>query len=310
MPLLAMAKPSLAQLQASIKVIVPFSAGGTTDLVGRIVSEALSKVLDTPVVVQNKAGAGGAIGMGELAKAAPDGLTLGIANLSTQVAIPVAYKKPPYNPASDFTYIGELALAPAVLLVRSSLPVNNMAEFIRYARARPGQLSYGSPGIGSAGHFGAEIFKVSTRTFIVHIPYRGGAGLVNDLVAGHLDMGFDQVATALPHVRAGRLRALAVTWPARLPELPEVPTFAEVSLPDNNGPTWFGLVGPARMAQGLRDKLNASVNRILETPHVRQRMEPVGLYPSASSPDQFASRVASDIVALRRIARGARISLD
>ena len=231
-------------------------------------------------------------------------------NLSTHAAIPVAYRRPPYNTASDFTYISELALAPAVLLVRSSLPVSNMAEFIGYARARPGQLSYGSPGTGSAGHFAAEIFKASTGTFIVHVPYRGGAAMINDLIGGHLEMGFDQVASALPHIRSGHLRALAVTWPARLPELPKIPTFAEVSLPDNNGPTWFGLVGPAGMPEVLRDKLNASVRRVLDAPEVRQRMEPVGLYPSASSPDQFASRVARDIVLLRQIARGADISLD
>jgi len=301
--------PGLAQVVVT-KIIVPFPAAGATDIVGRIFSEALSRELDAPVVVVNKAGAGGAIGMRELVSSAPDGLTLAIATASTHAAIPATYKNPPYDVARDFTYISELARSPGVMVVRPSLPATNMAEFIRYARENPGKLSYGSPGVGSAGQFSAEIFKASTRTFMVHVPYTGGAAMMNELLGGHIDMALDNVVSALPHIRVGRLRALAVTWPKRLPMLPEVPTFEELSLPSNNRPAWFGLVGPAGVSPAVISTLNAAVKRVLDTAGVRERLELAGVFPTASTPGQFAQYVASETDLFRRTARSVNITLD
>lgn len=215
------------------------------------------------MVVDNRAGAGGSIGMTEVARAAGDGLTLGLATLSTHGVNPAVYRKLPYDALKDFAPVAQLVMAPGVLVVSPTVQVTDFASFVRLLKSKPGQVSYASAGNGTIGHMWAELFKSSTGTFMVHIPYRGAAAAMTDVMSGQVGAYFDQVASSLPHIKSGRLRALAVSWPSRLPMLPDVPTFAEVSLASNNAPSWFGLVAPAAMAPALVQKTHAAVARVL-----------------------------------------------
>lgn len=309
LPLAACAPAAFAQPKAT-RLIVPFPPAGATDVVGRIVAEALAKDLGSPFVVENRAGAGGSLGMGELVRAAPDGATLGIATISTHAVNPVAYKNLPYKPEKDFTYVSELARAPSVLVVNPNVPARTLDELVKFAKKNPGKLTWGSPGIGSGGHMSAEIFKSSTGTFILHVPYRGAAGVITDLIGGQVDMATDQVASALPHIQAGRLRPLAVTWGSRLPMLPDVPTFGELGYFASNDASWFGLVGPAGIKPEVVRNLNAAVKRILAQPDLKARMEKLGVYPSWSQPEELAARVNKEIERMARTAKFAKIALD
>lgn len=301
---------SAVRADAPVRLIVPFPAGGATDVVGRILAEHLTKELGTPVVVENRAGAGGSLGMAELVKAAPDGQTLAVATISTHAVNPVAYKNLPYRPEKDFSYIAEVARAPSALVVHPGVPAKTLDEFIRHAKKNPGKLSYGSPGIGSGGHIVGEIFKSTTGTFILHVPYRGSAGVITDLIGGQIDMAIDQVASALPHIQAGRLRALAVSWGSRLPMLPEVPTFGELGYFANNDPSWFGIVGPAGLRPEVVRRLNAAVKATVAQPTVKARMEKLGVYASWSQPEEFAARAARDLDRMSRTARFAKLTLE
>ncbi|MBI2769848.1 MAG: tripartite tricarboxylate transporter substrate binding protein [Burkholderiales bacterium] len=309
LPLLGTAPLAWAQGR-STRLIVPFPPAGATDVVGRVVAEALARELGSPVVVDNRSGAGGSLGTAELVKAAPDGNTLAIATVSTHAVNPVAYRNLSYKPERDFTYVSELARAPGVMVVNPAVPARTLEEFVRYAKKNPGRLTYGSAGIGSAGHIVTEIFKSSTGTFMLHVPYRGASGVITDLLGGQLDMCFDQVASALPHIQSGRLRALAVSWNARLPMLPDVPTFGELGYFANNNASWFGLVGPANMKPETTRSLNAAVKRVLAQPEVKNRFEKLGLYASWSGPEEFAATVNKEVLNMGRTARIAKISLD
>jgi tripartite-type tricarboxylate transporter receptor subunit TctC len=295
---------------APLKLIVPFPPGGATDIVARLLAPVLSKELNQTVVVDNRSGAGGSLGMTELARSAPDGLTIGLATVSTHGVNPVVYKRLPYDALRDFTPIGELVRAPGVLVVNPALPIKNFAEFLAYARANPGKLTYGTPGIGSAGHMAGERLKSTAKLHLVHIPYRGAGGVVVDLIGGNVDLGFDQVASALPHIRTGRLRALVISWPERLPQLPDVPTYAEVGLPSNNESSWFGLLGPARLPPAIVSKLNTSVLNALKQPDVRAQCEKLGLYATGSTPQAFGALIRTTIEQMRETARFAKVSLD
>ena len=301
----------LSQAQTHvIRLIVPFPPAGATDVVGRVIAEALGRELNTTVVVDNRAGAGGSIGTSELAKAAPDGYTLGIATVSTHAVNPVAYRNLPYKPDRDFTYVSELARAPGVMVVNPSVPAYTLDEFVKLAKKKPGLLTYGSAGIGSAGHMVGEIFKSTTNTFILHVPYRGAAGVVTDLLAGQLDMCFDQVASALPHIKSGRMRPLTVSWHERLPMLPTVPTFGELGYFANNSSSWFGLVGPAGLKPETTSRLNAALKRTLTLADVKTKLERLGLYAKWSAPEDFAMTARKDMDSMARTARIAKIALD
>ncbi|WP_374668355.1 tripartite tricarboxylate transporter substrate binding protein BugE [Ramlibacter sp.] len=293
-----------------LRLVVPFPPGGATDITARAVSEGLARQLGVPVVVENRAGAGGSLGMAEVARAAADGTTLGVATLSTHGVNPAVYQKLPYDPLKDFVPVTELVKAPGVLVVNPALPVTNVSELVRHLKANPGRVSYASPGNGTIGHMWAELFKSTTGTFMLHIPYRGAGPALQDLLGGQVGVYFDQVASSLPHIQAGRLRALAVSWSQRLDVLPQVPTYAEAALFANNDPSWFGLVAPAGTPSATVARLQAAVAQTLKEPAVRARLTAQGLYPSGSLPDEFGALLRKEIDKMRRISRFANIRLD
>jgi len=294
-----------------IRLVVPFPPGGATDITARVLSEPLAQILQQPVVVDNRAGAGGSIGMAEVARSAPDGLTFGVATLSTHGVNPAVYQKLPYDPIKGFVAVTELVKAPGVIVINpKELPVANFAELVKYLKANPGKVSYASPGNGTIGHMWGELFKSSTGTSMVHIPYRGAGPAVNDVLAGQVSVYFDQVASSLPHVKSGKLRALAVSWPSRLDVLPDVPTYAELGYPANNDPSWFGLVAPAGTPAPIVLRMQQAVATALKDASVRERLALQGLYGSGNTPAEFEKQLASEIEKMKKVAAFARIRLD
>ena len=303
-------RSSWAQSAKPLRLVVPFPPGGATDITARVMAEPLSRALGQPVIVENRAGAGGSIGMSEVAKAAPDGLTLGVATLSTHGVNPSVYKKLPYDPIKDFVPVTELVKAPGVLVVNAALPVTNYAELIKYLKANPGKVTFASPGNGTIGHMWGELFKSTTNTFMVHIPYRGAGPALNDVIAGQVNVYFDQVASSLPFIQSGKLRAIAVSWSKRLDVLPNVPTYGELALFSNNDPSWFGLVAPAATPAATVKRMHEAVVAALKEPAIRDKLAAQGLFASGTSPENFAEQVKNEIDKMQRIARFAKISLD
>jgi tripartite-type tricarboxylate transporter receptor subunit TctC len=303
--------PGLALAQTkTLRLVVPFPPGGATDVTARTLSEPLSKLLGLQVIVENRAGAGGSIGMSEVAKSAPDGMTLGVATLSTHGVNPAVYKALLYDPIKSFTPVSEIVKAPGVLLINDKLPVKNFADFIAYLKANPGKVTYASPGNGTIGHMWGELFKSSTNTDMVHVPYRGAGPALIDLLSGQVDASFDQVTTPLQHIRSGKIRALAVSWPQRLSELPEVPTFAELGLASNNDPSWFGLVAPAGTPPTVVKRIQMAVAKALQDPAVRERLAKQGLFASGSTPEEFAAQINKEVDKMKRISKFANITLN
>ena len=299
-----------AQQSKPLRLVVPFPPGGATDITARIMAEPMSRAPGQSVIVENRAGAGGSIGMAEVAKAAPDGFTLGVATLSTHGVNPSVYKKLPHDPIKDFAAVSELVKAPGVLVVNAALPVANFAELIKYLKANPGKVTFASPGNGTIGHMWGELFKSTTNTFMVHIPYRGAGPALNDVVAGQVNVYFDQVASSLPFIQSGKLRAIAVSWGKRLDLLPNVPTYGELALFSNNDPSWFGLVAPAGTPAATVQRMNDAVVKSLKEPAVRDKLAALGLFVTGTSADDFANQVRKEIDKMQRIAKFAKISLD
>ena len=293
-----------------LRIVVPFPPGGATDITARVLTEPLGRLLQQPVIVDNRSGAGGSIGMSEVARSAADGSTIGMATLSTHGVNPAVYKKLPYDPIKDFTPITEVVKAPGVLVVNPSVPAENFEAFVRYLKANPGKVTYASPGNGTIGHMWAELFKISTGTSMVHIPYRGAGPALSDVIGGQVGVYFDQVASSLSHIQGGKLRALAVSWNERLRVLPQVPTYAELSLPSNNDPSWFGLVAPAGTAAPMVNRLQEAVAKALLEPAVRAQLAAQGLFPSGSPPETFGAQIRREIQKMQRISGDAHINLD
>ncbi|CAN7654456.1 MULTISPECIES: tripartite tricarboxylate transporter substrate binding protein BugE [unclassified Acidovorax] len=302
---------SLAQEGKPLRLVVPFPPGGATDITARSLQESLARILKQPVVLDNRGGAGGSIGMAEVARAPADGLTIGVATLSTHGVNPAVYSKLPYHPTKDFVGVTEIVKAPGVIVINPAvLPVKDFAELVKYLKANPGKVSYATPGNGTIGHMWGELFKSSTGTSMVHIPYRGAGPAVNDVLAGQVAVYFDQVASSLPHVKSGKLKALAVSWPERLDVLPEVPTYAELGYKQANEPSWFGLVAPAATPAAAVDRIQQAVAQALKEPAVRERLAGQGLYPSGTTPKDFTAQIASEIDKMKRVAAYAKIALD
>ena len=293
-----------------IRLIVPFPPGGTTDIVGRLFADKLGQELGQTIVIENKAGAGGSIGSAQVANSAPDGYTLGIATVSTHGINPAIYHNLSFDAEKDFTPISNLAAVPNVMSINPKVPAKNMSEFIALAKKEPGKLSYASAGNGSVSHMMGELFKMSSGTDLMHVPYRGVGPALNDTLAGQVDVLYDNLPSSLPHIQAGKLIALAVAAPKRVAALPDVPTFAEVGLTPVNDSSWFGLVGPANLPKPVLEKLHAAVVKASADPAVVQRLEGLGASPVANTPEEYAQQISAEITKNKRIAKEANVKID
>ena len=282
--------PALAQAYPGkpIRMIIPFPPGGATDILGRVLAQKLGNQLGQSVVVENRPGAGGAIGSEMTAKAAPDGYTIQMATVSTHSIGPALNPKTPYNVKRDFAPVIHLADSTNVLIVSPSLPVNNLKELIAYAKANPGKLNFSSSGNGTIVHMTGEMFKMETGTFIVHIPYKGTALAIPDLIAGQISLMFDNMASALPHVKSGKVKTLAVTQLKRSTLLPEVPTMDEAGLKGFESNTYFGVFAPAGTPAAIVQRLNAEINKALQAADFRERLAANGAEAVGGTPEQFA----------------------
>jgi tripartite-type tricarboxylate transporter receptor subunit TctC len=298
-----------------VRIIVPFPPGGTTDIVARAIGVELQRMWQQPVVIENRAGAGGNIGADAVAKSAPDGYTLLMGTVGThainQALFAQSGSKMPFDPAKDFAPITLVAGVPNVMVINPKLPVNSVEEFIAYAKARPGQLNMASSGNGTSIHLTGELFKTVTGTYMVHFPYRGSAPAVTDLIAGNMNVMFDNLPSALPHIKSGRLKALAVTSRTRSPALPNVPTVEEAAgLKGFDASSWFGLFAPAGTPRPIVDKVQADVARALSQPEVRERFVGQGADPGGNTPDQFAAFIRAETDKWTRVVKFSNAKVD
>ena len=293
----------------SIRLIVPFPAGGATDILARALSQKLGEKIGQTVVVENRPGAGGTIGADAASKSVADGYTLLLATSSTHSIGPAINPKIPYNAEADFTPIAYVASSPNIVVVPNTLPVKTMRELIDYARKNPGKLNYASSGNGTIVHLTTEYFKAQSDTYILHIPYRGTALAIPDLVSGKVDVLFDSFVTGMPHVKDGKLRALAVTSAKRSALAPDMPTVAEV-LPGFESVTWFGVYGPKNMPADLTTKVNQAVNAALADADVKERFARLGAEPAGGTPQAFAAMVKADNAKWKKIIADRKISVE
>jgi tripartite-type tricarboxylate transporter receptor subunit TctC len=291
-------------------LIVPFPPGGPLDAIGRAIAQKLTEAWGQGVVVENKPGAGGNIGADYVAKSAPDGYTVVMGALSTHAVNPSLYAKMPYDAQKDFAPITLVAVTPNVLVVNPSLPVHSVKELIEYAKANPGKLSFGSGSNGSAGHLAGELFKVDTGTDMVHVPYKGAAPAMQALLAGDTQLMFDNLASAMAQVKAGKLRALAVTTAQRSKLAPDLPTMAEAGVPGFDISTWFGLLAPAGTPPAVIEKWNVDVTKILSAPEMRERLAAQGAEAAPDSPTEFARFIARELAKYAPIVKASGATVD
>jgi len=280
---------------APITVVVPMAAGGPTDTAARAIQQAMGEALGQSVVIENKAGAAGLIAMNAVRRAAPDGYTLGVASATTHAIAPNIYTEAPYDSVKDFSFIGGLINAPGVLVVEQSMAPNcEMKAFLEKVKASPEKYSYGSAGVGALSHLNGARFLDATGTSMLHVPYRGLSNAMNDLYAGQIHAVFDNVSSAMTHIKNGKVCALAVQAPKRLDSLPDVPTYAELGLEELNKPTWYGLVAPAGMPKERVEALNKALNKALASAEVTALYERQGVEADTGTADDFAKKVASE----------------
>jgi tripartite-type tricarboxylate transporter receptor subunit TctC len=294
----------------TVKLVVPFPAGGPLDATGRTIAQKLTEAWGQSVIVENKPGAGGNIGAEYVAKSAPDGYTVVMGALSTHAVNPSLYPKMPFDAQKDFAPITLVAVTPNVLVVNPSLPVHSVKELIAYAKANPGKLSFGSGSIGSAGHLAGELFKVDAGVDMVHVPYKGAAPAMQGLLAGDTQLMFDNLASAMSQVKGGKLRALAVTTAERSKLVPELPTMAEAGVPGFDISTWYGLLAPAGTPPDVIAKWNADVTKILSAPEMRERLAAQGAEAAPDSPADFAKFIASELVKYAKIVKASGAKVD
>jgi tripartite-type tricarboxylate transporter receptor subunit TctC len=296
--------------QRVVKLQVPFAAGGTTDILARVIAEPLGKSIGQPVIVENKAGGGGIVGASETAKATPDGYSLGIATVSTTAANPAINPKIPYNPLTDFTPIINIAATPNVIAIHPSFPARDYNGFVAELRGKPGRYSFASSGAGGIGHLQTELWKSLTGVFITHIPYRGAGPALNDAVAGQVPIIFDNLPSAFPFIRSGKLIPIVVAAPQRLPQLPNVPTFNEVGLEAVNRMAFYGIYGPKNLPKDVVEKISAGVRKALAEAPVRKRIEDTGSLVVGNSPEQFAAQIKNEYEVYRRVVQEQKLTLD
>lgn len=292
-----------------IKLVVPFPAGGATDLVSRVVAQQLGAELGQSVVVENRAGAAGVIGSEAVARAAPDGYTILIATSSTHTIGPLLNPKMPYSPTKDFTPIMYLASSPQVVVVPLSSPATTMPELIAYIKKNPGKLNFGSAGTGGIPHLSAERFLAMTDSKMTHVPYKGTALAMPDLMAGRLDMMFDSISVSLPHIRDGKVRALAVTSPQPSSVAPTIPALSTF-VPGYESLTWFGVFGPAGMKDPVLSTLNAALNKSLKDPKVLAQLAKLGFEPGGGSSADFAKKMAEESAVWQKVITDGNITIE
>ncbi|OGA45416.1 MAG: hypothetical protein A3G24_23065 [Betaproteobacteria bacterium RIFCSPLOWO2_12_FULL_62_13] len=305
----ALAQEKSAYPNRPIRYILPYAVGGGVDILGRIVAQRLSERLGQQVVADNRPGASAIIGSELLARSAPDGYTIMTANIA-HGANPYLRKKLPYDTIKDFAPVTLMALLPNLLVIHPSVPARSVKEFIALAKAKPGQLSYGTAGAGSANHLAMELFKVSTGTDIVHVPYKGGGPAVIDLVGGQIQAIFLTIPPAFPHVKAGRLVALGVSSNKRSSALPDVPTAMEAGVPGYEVYEWQGIVAPAGTPAGIIQRLNAEINEVLRLPDVRERISGLGAEVKGGTPAEFAEFIRKELRLWEKVVRQAKLRAD
>jgi tripartite-type tricarboxylate transporter receptor subunit TctC len=312
--LLLVCAASLVQAQAwpsrPIKYIVPFAPGGTTDILARMVAPKLSEALGQPVVVENRPGQAGSLGAAELARAAPDGHTIGGGTISSHAINVSLYSKLPYDPLKDFSPITMLATLPNMLVVHPSIPANSVQELVAFLKANPNRHSFGSAGNGTSQHMSGELFKTMTGVQMQHIPYKGSGPMIPDLLAGTLSMSFENITTAYPPVKAGRLKALAVTSARRSFVAPEVPTMAEAGLAGYDISSWQALFAPAGVPKPIVDRLYGETAKALTSPEVAKRLQELGLDAGGITPEELAALIRTEIPKLGKVVRESGAKVD
>jgi len=310
--LAASLSPALAQNYPTktIRMIVPFPPGGTTDILARVAGQKITEAFGQQVIIDNRPGAGGNIGTELVAKAAPDGYTLLTDPGSTLTINPSLFAKLSYDVLKDFAPVTIIAAVPNLLVVHPSLPVKSVKELITLAKARPGQLNYASTGAGQSTHLSMELFKTMAGINVVHIPYKGSSPALVDLLGGQVSLMFDNMPSSLPHVKAGKLRALAVSTLKRSPAMPQLPTVAESGLPGFEVSVWFGVLAPAGTPREIVNKLNGAIVRSLQSPDVHERLAGQGAEPIGNTPEQFTAQMQRDLVKWAKVVRDSGAKLD
>ena len=293
-----------------VRIVAPFGAGSTIDIIGRIIAPKLHEALGQPVIVENRAGAGGAIGMDAVAKAAPDGHTLVIGALGPLAMNPILYPKTPFDPVKDFAAISLLATGPVVIAVHPSIPARTIQELVGLAKKRPGALNFGSPGVGTSPHLTGELFKLITGTDIVHVPYKGNAEAITDLIGGQVSIVFTGVPPVVPLAKAGKVRLLATTGKARMANLPDVPTIREAGVTGADVLIWYGVVAPAATPKDVVARLNREIVKVMSLPDVRDKFLQQSVDPASSSADEFAQLIRDEVARWGKVIRAAGIKLE
>ncbi len=307
----AAALPALAEFpDRPLKIVVPYPPGGTTDLLARAIAPRLGERLHQTVIVENRAGAGGVIGAQAVAKSPGDGYTLLFGTIATHGILPVLQKPAPYDALKDFAPVTLVAITPNVLVANPLLPVKNLAELLALARARPGTINFGSTSQGGSPHMSGELMKSMAQLDIVHVPYKGGGPMLIDLMGGQIQVGFDNLPSSINHIRAGKIRALAVTTAKRWPGAPEIPTMAEAGIPGYEASAWFGLLAPASTPKAVVDLLQKNITAILRLPEVEKMFLEQGAEPVGNTPEEFGRLIASELQKWGRVIASTGVKLE